>query len=571
MPHSRPTRYSLCCAVHANDRHAVTELLKSFGADHSLISPSGEHIIETAIRLNYHGMLSDLLRDRRIAASLTSDILHHILCNALFSRPRLFAVRLFFKRGFFAILTEEHRDSIIKNGMSYLPLARLFLESGIDVNYRFSDGSTPLIAAVKSSSYDAAMLLLSHGAYLPVVDDTGRTALVWAVEGQESRGTYKFIKSFCDLQLIRALSHGSFIARTSYDPITSALLDIVCSDDRERNEKALSILLSNEEPYCMTYLCGLLGILDKRDLFIRLCTLHPFDKIDHESAYRSAVNSGNHEFADTVLTIAIRNDCNPEDLWRFAFIAAAQADLRYIERLKTVIPQPWSSTWFLYRSLLLTACKDGNDRMFDLILDNNKPDPWLMAYCLCCAIGSGSDTLIDRLMALVPADFDHSKLFDPVNEYSGTPLITAAKSNNFIIAERLIQSGADVNACSAFHTTALAEAVNDGNCAMARLLIGYGAKWNKHMNYIVQTEFINPPMCAVLLESGIVSVKMLIHSLTRVGCSSSASRCGESLIAFLLHTGRWDDTEFSVRDRFIKKAEKCHYTASLELIASFED
>ena len=57
---------------------------------------------------------------------------------------------------------------------------RLFLQAGMNVNEKNSDGQTALMLASYSGHIDTVKLLLKQGAYINVVDKYGDSALSWA-------------------------------------------------------------------------------------------------------------------------------------------------------------------------------------------------------------------------------------------------------------------------------------------------------------------------------------------------------------------------------------------------------
>ena len=56
----------------------------------------------------------------------------------------------------------------------------LFLQAGMDVNTKNSDGQTALMLAAYSGHKDTVKLLLKHGAFINVIDKFGDSALSWA-------------------------------------------------------------------------------------------------------------------------------------------------------------------------------------------------------------------------------------------------------------------------------------------------------------------------------------------------------------------------------------------------------
>ena len=56
------------------------------------------------------------------------------------------------------------------------------LESGADINYQSSNGSTPILAAIKKQSIPVIQLLIEHGANVNCKDNYENTPLEYAIE-----------------------------------------------------------------------------------------------------------------------------------------------------------------------------------------------------------------------------------------------------------------------------------------------------------------------------------------------------------------------------------------------------
>ncbi|OUM62500.1 hypothetical protein PIROE2DRAFT_24176, partial [Piromyces sp. E2] len=61
-----------------------------------------------------------------------------------------------------------------------LPLVKLFLDMGVDVNLH--DDNSPLISAIEAESYSLVKLLIDNGADVNFVNQSGFTALVYSME-----------------------------------------------------------------------------------------------------------------------------------------------------------------------------------------------------------------------------------------------------------------------------------------------------------------------------------------------------------------------------------------------------
>ena len=59
-------------------------------------------------------------------------------------------------------------------------VVELFLQAGMDVNTKNSDGQTALMLSAYSGHTDTVKLLLKHGAFINVIDKFGDSALSWA-------------------------------------------------------------------------------------------------------------------------------------------------------------------------------------------------------------------------------------------------------------------------------------------------------------------------------------------------------------------------------------------------------
>ncbi len=72
-------------------------------------------------------------------------------------------------------------------------MAKIFVEElidhGINVNFRFDNGATPLIAAASQGDYAMVDRLLKHGAQIDAHDDQGMTALMAAIGAKSEKSS----------------------------------------------------------------------------------------------------------------------------------------------------------------------------------------------------------------------------------------------------------------------------------------------------------------------------------------------------------------------------------------------
>lgn len=69
-----------------------------------------------------------------------------------------------------------------------LPMARLLIERGAEVDARDADGRTPLIWAISSARAELVELLLQHGADVNARDNFGAPALQWLFRHRQRTG-----------------------------------------------------------------------------------------------------------------------------------------------------------------------------------------------------------------------------------------------------------------------------------------------------------------------------------------------------------------------------------------------
>ncbi|GIV28611.1 MAG: hypothetical protein KatS3mg027_2425 [Bacteroidia bacterium] len=92
------------------------------------------------------------------------------------------------------------------------------LNSGIDINTRFNQGESPLIAAVRNGHYEVTEYLINHGAHIDIRDSNGRTPLIWAAKSGHEKIVRLLIQNNADIHaqdnygknaLMYAVAHGN--------------------------------------------------------------------------------------------------------------------------------------------------------------------------------------------------------------------------------------------------------------------------------------------------------------------------------------------------------------------------
>lgn len=66
--------------------------------------------------------------------------------------------------------------------MNVIQMCRLLLENGCDINYLSKTGESPLHIMTKKGRFEAAMVLLTHGADTKLKGQDGNTALHLAMK-----------------------------------------------------------------------------------------------------------------------------------------------------------------------------------------------------------------------------------------------------------------------------------------------------------------------------------------------------------------------------------------------------
>ena len=116
--------------------------------------------------------------------------------RSVFRSPAVLLIILFISSMFFIGCTkspEDARKDLSTMNVPYTPtefltsakegetnVVELFLQAGMDVNTKNSDGQTAIMLAAYSGHIDTVRLLLKHGAYINVIDKFGDSALSWA-------------------------------------------------------------------------------------------------------------------------------------------------------------------------------------------------------------------------------------------------------------------------------------------------------------------------------------------------------------------------------------------------------
>lgn len=136
-----------------------------------------------------------------------------------------------------------------------IPLARLLLAHGADVNAAAADGTTPLLIAADSAYLPGVQLLLTHGANVHAVDSrTGRNALI------RSANRTELVRLFLDhgLDVNARDSQGRTALMHCFTPLNASILlehgANVNLQDREGNTALMLIAREASSPNLITLL-----------------------------------------------------------------------------------------------------------------------------------------------------------------------------------------------------------------------------------------------------------------------------------------------------------------------------
>jgi ankyrin repeat protein len=433
------------------------KILLERGADPNLVSPDGLPIF-LALESNNRGEAELLLR---YGANSNNASLDEVMQT-------------------FAMAISQRSTRCVK----------LLLEHGADPNPRSSD-DTPLLAALRNRDYDAAELLLHHGANLNATithQGVKQVPLAMAISQRSTRCVKLLLKHGAD-----ANGGSTELGRPLTDAVKGDQPEIVkmllehgarangCGAERGRplaiailrgQREVVRILLNHGADVngCGAEFGNQLAHTVSSDLLdiVRLLPSRRDESIARPLLELGADARAKDEMGRTLLQLRCLGGVCP--------LSGILREPSSIAKILLDASAGVSATDRMGTNILVLAAGANSPSLIQLLIDGGADID---------AIHSTRGTAL--MVAAESGDFDTVQLLidnnAKVNE-SGvvhtTALIMATKSGVVGVVEILLDAGADVNAIDTTHRTALIIAAEMGNSGIARLLVARGASLDMH-------------------------------------------------------------------------------------------